>query len=52
MPDLKANIEMLGNPNSPDYLLKPMTQLAGFLKAQGKIPSVPDLAKFLDPQLC
>lgn len=50
MPDLKANIDMLGNPGSAAYLLKPMTQLAEFLKAQGKIQSAPDLSKFLDPQ--
>ncbi len=50
MPDLATNIEMLGNPNSDVYLLNPMTKLAQFLKAQGKIQTIPDFAKLLDPQ--
>ena len=44
------------NPNQHLYntsnlsLLKPMTELATFLKAQGKISKVPDLSKTLDSQ--
>jgi len=50
MPDLKTNIEMLGNPNSDLHLLKPMTKMAEFLKQQGKIDTIPDLTKLLDAQ--
>ena len=50
IPDLKTNIEMLGNANSPTYMLKPITQLAEFLKAQGQIQTVPDLSKLLEPR--
>ncbi|OLP16222.1 myristoyl transferase [Leptolyngbya sp. 'hensonii'] len=50
IPDLKMNRAMLGDPNSNLYLLKPMTEMAKFLKEQGKIPKIPDLSKLLDPQ--
>lgn len=50
IPDLAMNAEMLGNPQSDLYLLKPMTELAQFLKEQGQIQTVPDLSKVLDPQ--
>ncbi len=50
IPDLATNIDMLGNPNSDLSLLKPMTDLANFLKTTGKVSTAPDMAKFLDPQ--
>ncbi len=50
IPDLTTNLAMLGNPQSNLSLLKPMTELATFLKAQGKISKVPDLSKTLDSQ--
>jgi len=50
MPGLKTNVEMLSDSNSTLYMLKPMTKLAEFLKAQRQIQSVPDLSKLLDPQ--
>jgi NitT/TauT family transport system substrate-binding protein len=50
MPDLATNIDMLGNSNSDLYMMKPMTNMAKFLKDQGKIKETPDLSKFLDPQ--
>ncbi|PZD73804.1 Putative aliphatic sulfonates-binding protein [Acaryochloris thomasi RCC1774] len=50
MPDVATNIEMLGNPDSPDYMLKPMQELAKFLKEQGQIPKEPDFTDVLDPQ--
>ena len=50
IPDIAANIEMLGNPNSDVSMLKPLNYLASFLKTQGKVPDVPDMAKLLDPQ--
>ncbi len=50
MPDLATNVEMLGNPSSNLSLLKPMTELATFLKTTGKVSAAPDMAKFLDPQ--
>ncbi|HIK55913.1 MAG TPA: ABC transporter substrate-binding protein [Synechococcales cyanobacterium M55_K2018_004] len=49
LPDLATNVEMLGNPNSDLSLLKPMNEMARFLKAQGKIDTIPDMAKHLDP---
>jgi NitT/TauT family transport system substrate-binding protein len=49
-PDAATNQEMLGNPNSDLYLLKPLTALAEFLKNQEQIETVPDLASFIDPQ--
>ena len=49
LPDLATNVEMLGNPNSDLSLLKPLNEMAQFLKAQGKIDTIPDMAKHLDP---
>jgi NitT/TauT family transport system substrate-binding protein len=48
--DLSANIDMLNNPDSNLYVLKPMDDLAKFLQAQGQIEQIPDLASCLDPQ--
>ncbi|XHX80238.1 MAG: ABC transporter substrate-binding protein [Stenomitos frigidus ULC029] len=50
IPDKATNVTMLGDPNSDQYLLKPMTRLAEFLKEQKQIQTVPDLAKVLEPQ--
>lgn len=50
MPDLPTTVEMLGNPDSPLSLTKPMADLATFLKNSGKVSTVPDMATFLDPQ--
>lgn len=50
IPDKATNMAMLGNANSDQYLLKPMTKLAAFLKEQGQIQTAPDLAKVLEPQ--
>jgi len=50
MPDVATNVAMLSDPNSPVSLLKPLNNLATFLKGQGKISTVPDMAKYLDPQ--
>jgi NitT/TauT family transport system substrate-binding protein len=50
MPDVATNVTMLGDPNSEVSLLKPLTNLATFLKSQGKITIAPDMAKYLDPQ--
>lgn len=50
IPDKATNVAMLGDPNSDQYLLKPMTKLANFLKEQGQIQTVPDLTKVLEPQ--
>jgi NitT/TauT family transport system substrate-binding protein len=50
MPEVATNIEMLGNPNSPNYMLKPIAALAKFLKAKGQIPQEPDFSKIIDPQ--
>ena len=50
IPDRAMNMAMLGDPNSDQHLLKPMTKLAEFLKDQGQIQTVPDLAKVLEPQ--
>jgi NitT/TauT family transport system substrate-binding protein len=48
--DLNANIEMLNNPDSNLYVLKPMDDLANFLKTQEQIDQIPDLSNRLDPQ--
>lgn len=48
--DLNANIEMLNNPDSNLYVLKPMNELANFLETQEQIDQVPDLSDQLDPQ--
>lgn len=50
LPDLKANVEMLGNPEGDRALLKSMTALAEFLVAQGEIETVPKMDKFLEPK--
>jgi NitT/TauT family transport system substrate-binding protein len=50
IPDKATNVAMLGEVNSDQYLLKPMTKLAAFLKEQGQIQTVPDLSKVLEPQ--
>ncbi|PSB30453.1 ABC transporter substrate-binding protein [Stenomitos frigidus] len=50
IPDKATNIAMLGDASSDQYLLKPMTKLAAFLKDQGQIQTVPDLSKVLEPQ--
>lgn len=48
--DAKTNLEMLSNPQSELYLLKPMNALAEFLVSQKQIQKVPDLAKVLEPK--
>ncbi len=48
--DLKTNVDMLTNAESPGYLLKTMTDLAQFLKAAGRISSIPDLARIVEPK--
>lgn len=50
IPDIATNVEMLGNPNSDVSMLKSLNYLANFLKTQGKVPSVPEMSKMLDPQ--
>ncbi len=50
IPDQPTNVTMLGNTNSDQSLLKPMTKLAEFLKDQGQIQTIPDLSKVLDSE--
>ena len=50
IPDKTTNVAMLGTASSDQYLLKPMTKLAAFLKDQGQIQTLPDLSKVLEPQ--
>lgn len=50
LPDLETNKEMLGNPESDLYLLKPLNALAEFLKNQNQIETVPDMSNLIDPQ--
>lgn len=50
IPDLATNVNMLGNPSSEVSLLKQMSNLATFLKNQGKVAIAPEMSKFLDPQ--
>jgi NitT/TauT family transport system substrate-binding protein len=50
LPDHQTNLEMLANPQSDLYLLKPMKALAEFLHTQKQIATQPDLSKILDPQ--
>ncbi|MBW4417648.1 MAG: ABC transporter substrate-binding protein [Myxacorys californica WJT36-NPBG1] len=50
IPNLATNLTMLENSNSDASLLKPLTNLATFLKNQNKVPTVPDMSKFVDPQ--
>ncbi len=44
IPDLATNIKLLGNLNSEESLLKPMGNLATFLKSRGKIPIAPEMS--------
>ncbi|MBD1996679.1 ABC transporter substrate-binding protein [Leptolyngbya sp. FACHB-541] len=48
--NLNANIEMLNNSDSNLYVLKPMDDLANFLKNQEQIAQIPNLSDRLDPQ--
>lgn len=50
LPDPQTNIQMLSNPQSDLYLLKPMNALAEFLKKQKQIQTIPQLSKVLEPQ--
>lgn len=50
LPDLKTNIEMLSNAQSNLYLMQPLQSMAGFLKDQKQIETIPDLSHVLDPQ--
>jgi NitT/TauT family transport system substrate-binding protein len=50
LPDLQTNLEMLNDPNSDLYLLKPMQSMAEFLNDQQQIDTIPDLSGILDPQ--
>lgn len=50
LPDAKTNVEMLSNPQSELYLLKPMNALAEFLISQKQVQKVPDLSKVLEPK--
>lgn len=48
--DLDANVQMLNQPDSNLYVLKPMTELVSFLKTQGQIDQSPDLSNILEPK--
>lgn len=50
LPAAQTNTEMLSNPQSDLYLLKPMSALANFLKDQKQIQTIPELSKVLEPQ--
>lgn len=50
LPDLQTTQEMLSDPQSDLYVLKPMQAMAEFLKDQGQIKTTPDLSNILDPQ--
>ncbi|MBE9178859.1 ABC transporter substrate-binding protein [Oculatella sp. LEGE 06141] len=50
IPDLAANVEMLGNSSNELYMLNSMNDMAEFLEAQGQIESTPDLSNVIDPQ--
>ncbi|NJO41518.1 MAG: ABC transporter substrate-binding protein [Cyanobacteria bacterium CRU_2_1] len=50
LPNVKTNREMLANPQSDLYLLKPMQAIAEFLKSQNQIETIPDLSNLIDPQ--
>lgn len=50
LPDLSTHLEMLNDPNSDLYLLKPMQAMAEFLKDQEQIETVPNLSAVIDPQ--
>ena len=47
LPNAQINTEMLSNPQSELYPLKPMSALAKFLKDQKQIQSIPELSKVL-----
>jgi NitT/TauT family transport system substrate-binding protein len=48
--DLDSNVQMLSKPDSNLYVLKPMTDLVGFLKNQGQIDKDPSLSSILEPK--
>lgn len=50
LPGVDANVEMLNDPDSDLYMLKPMQALAEFLHDKGQIESVPDLSDLLEPR--
>ncbi|HEY9661110.1 MAG TPA: ABC transporter substrate-binding protein, partial [Allocoleopsis sp.] len=50
LPDLTTNVEMLSNASSDLYMMKPMNDIAKFLKEQGKIEAIPALENAIDPQ--
>lgn len=50
LPNLQTHLEMLNDPNSDLYLLKPMQAMAEFLKDQGQIKTMPDLSTVIDSQ--
>ncbi len=50
LPDLEANREILGDPDSDLYILKPLESLAEFLVEQGQLESAPDLSGVIDDQ--
>ncbi|HIK56748.1 MAG TPA: ABC transporter substrate-binding protein [Synechococcales cyanobacterium M55_K2018_004] len=47
---LEDNVNMLSNPDSNLYLLKPFTNLVGFMQETGQIKTEPDLSQLLAPQ--
>lgn len=47
---LDDNVNMLNNPDSNLYLLKPMASLVTFLKNQGQIEQEPEMEKTLAPE--
>jgi NitT/TauT family transport system substrate-binding protein len=50
LPDLQTNVDMLSNPQSELYLLKPINSLVKFLQSQKQIDTTPDMSKYIDPQ--
>lgn len=50
LPDLQTTQEMLSDPQSDLYVLKPMQAMAEFLKDQGQTKTMPDLSNILNPQ--
>lgn len=48
--DLTTNLEVLGNPDSDLYLLKPMNDMATFLFENEQIDRLPELEETIDPQ--
>lgn len=47
---LEDNVNMLNNPDSNLYLLKPFSNLVGFMSEMGQIKTEPDTSKLLEPQ--